>query len=448
MANALALAAVTAVLRDLLNDGLINNNIGSAFDFEVTVQPPDSLSAANGQPSNNRLNLYQYLTTRNPGWSNIRYPSRNSAGEPCSNPYLALDLHYILSSHSTANFNAEILLGFAMQVLHEMPVLDRDAIRNSLSAPAAVDGGILPSAFQTLVAADLADQIEQIKITPQNIGLEEISQLWSAVNAPMRMSALYLVSVVLIESTASTRSALPVRSRGLYVRQLNRPRIDRLLSQANPADQPEPNRPIVHGDRLVLEGSGLRGDISWVRIGEEEVTPAAADITDRRIAATIPATLHPGVQGVQAVHRIGKEPPTVGEMPWELSNLVAFVLLPTLAAADPIQIVAISLDDNSEPNGPVQGTIRIAFAHNVGARQQMRIALNEFQPPNTRRAFAYSFGPVPLTPTVEETSERDFEYEGVEQGVYLVRVRVGGAETQLGFDGTEYNEPTIAIAVP
>lgn len=447
MANALALAAVTAVLRDLLNDGLINSNVGSAFDFEVTVQPPDLLSATNGQPTN-RLNLYLFRTTPNPGWVNVRYPSRNPSGERISNPYLALDLHYILSAHSTDNFNAEILLGFGMQVLHEMPVLDRDDIRNSLSGPGVVDGSILPAAFQTLAAADLADQIEQIKIAPQNIGLEEMSQIWTAVNAPMRMSALYLISVVLIESTASTRSSLPVRSRSLYVRQLKRPRINRLLSRANPADQPDLNRPIVHTDQLVIEGSGLRGDITTVRVGGEEVTPAAADITDRRIAAAIPAILHPGVQGVQVVHRIGKEPPSVGEMPWEFSNLVAFVLLPTLAAVDPIQIITVSLEDNNEPAGPVRGTIRITFAHNVGARQQVRLVLNEFQPPDTRRPFAHSFNPVPLAPTVEEVTERDFEFTGVEQGTYLVRVRVDGAETQLGSDGTEYNEPALAITFP
>ncbi len=447
MANALALAGVTAVLRDLLNDGLINRNVGSAFDFEVTVQPPDLLSSSTTQPTN-RLNLYLFRTTPNPGWVNVRYPSRNSGGERISNPYLALDLHYILSAHSTENFNAEILLGFGMQVLHEMAVLDRDDIRNSLSGPGVVDGSILPAAFQTLAAADLADQIEQIKIAPQNMSLEETSQIWTAVNAPLRMSAMYLISVVLIESQASTRSSLPVRSRGLYVRQLKRPHISRLLSRAVPADPPELNRPIVHGDHLVVEGSGLRGDVTHVRVGEEEVVPADADLTDRRAMAAIPATLHPGVQGVQVVHRIGKEPPSVGEMPWETSNLVAFVLLPTLAAVDPIQILSVQMEDNNEPTGPVRGTIRIRFAHNVGARQQARLMLNEFHPPITRRPFAHSFSAAPLAPTVEEVTERDFEFTGVEQGAYLVRVRVDGAETQLGFDGSEYNEPTLTVTGP
>jgi uncharacterized protein DUF4255 len=447
MPNALALAAVTAVLRDLLNDGLINHSVSAALQFEVTVQPPDLLAGSTEGPSN-RLNLYLYRTTPNPGWSNVRYPSRNSAGERCSNPYLALDLHYLLSAHSNENFNAEVMLGFGQQALHDTPVLDRDQIRNSLSAPLVVDGGILPAAFQTLSAAELADQIEQIKISPQTISLEETSQLWSAVNSPMRMFALYMVSVVLIESTASTRSSLPVRRRDLFVRQLKRPRINRLLSRALPADEPTLNRPIVHGDQVMLEGSGLRGDITTLQIGEEEVTPAVADLTDRSVAALIPATLHPGMQGVQVVHRIGKEPPSVEEMPWERSNLVAFVLLPTLASVNPIQIVSSSLEDNNDLTGPVRGTIRISFDHNVGAGQQMRLSLNETPVPVGRQAFAYSFGPVSLTPGVEEVTERDFEFEGVQQAEYLLRVSVDGAETQLSFNGTEYDAPTLVIAAP
>ena len=50
-----------------------------------------------------------------------------------ANAPLALDLHYLLSVYSGGDLHAEILLGYAMQLLHEMPVLTRDAIRTALN---------------------------------------------------------------------------------------------------------------------------------------------------------------------------------------------------------------------------------------------------------------------------------------------------------------------------
>jgi hypothetical protein len=47
MGNALAIAAVTAVLKDLLNNGLIDHNITGAVGGNVTVSalPPDRVFA-------------------------------------------------------------------------------------------------------------------------------------------------------------------------------------------------------------------------------------------------------------------------------------------------------------------------------------------------------------------------------------------------------------------
>lgn len=443
MANALSIAAVTAVLRDLLNDGLINHNLDGMFEFQVTTQPPDRLTA-NGLPAN-LVNLYLYRVTPNTGWTNLRQPSRSSTGERTANPFLALDLHYILSATGAEDLVAETLLGYAMLVLHDTPVLDRELIRQSLGPPAPVDGTILPQAFQQLAAADLADQFEQIKISPFYTDLEELSKIWTAINTPLRTSVFYQVSVVLIESERSARSALPVRHRGIYVRQLKRPRIARLLSRADPGDAPQLNRRIEHGDQLLLEGHGLRGEITRVRVGDVSVSPTDENITDRRIAVDIPAALLAGVTGVQVVHTIAKESPATGEMPGETSNLAPFVLSPTLAAVDPIALIDAQLVDNGDPTGPIDGVIRINFAHNVGRDQLATLLLSEFEPPADRRPFEYGFRAVRPPANVSEVTQLDFNLKGVRQATYLVRVRVDGAETALGFDGTQYNQPTLLI---
>ena len=44
MSGALAIAAVTASLKDLLNDGLMDHDLSSIGSFAVTAQPPDRVT--------------------------------------------------------------------------------------------------------------------------------------------------------------------------------------------------------------------------------------------------------------------------------------------------------------------------------------------------------------------------------------------------------------------
>ena len=75
-----------------------------------------------------------------------------------------------------------------MHLLHERPVLDRAAIRRALD-PSPLGASILPPAFQALTASDLADQVEAVTVTPEPMDTEEMSRLWSAIQAHYRPSA-------------------------------------------------------------------------------------------------------------------------------------------------------------------------------------------------------------------------------------------------------------------
>ena len=78
---------------------------------------------------------------------------------------LPLDLHYLLTAYGADQFHAEILLGYGMQLLHETPVLTRNAIRRSLAGPSQVNpGGGLPDALRNLFTSQLSEQVEMIKI--------------------------------------------------------------------------------------------------------------------------------------------------------------------------------------------------------------------------------------------------------------------------------------------
>src|SRR5207237_6193452 len=98
----------------------------------------------------------------------------------------------------------------------ETPVLARAAIRKSLDPPPspAVTGSLLPTVYKALRAANLADQLEQIKITPEVMNTEELSKLWTAIQTHYRPTATYLATVVLIQPDLPTTAPLPVLSRG------------------------------------------------------------------------------------------------------------------------------------------------------------------------------------------------------------------------------------------
>ena len=286
MSGPLAIAAVTAVLKDVLNNGFVDHDLSTVGSFSVTAVPPDRITTGATEP--NQLNLFLYQVTPNQGWRNADLPSRDSNGERVSNPPLALDLHYLLTAYGSQDFNAEILLGYAMQILHETTQITRKNIRRALETGAAGEGGApidpdvsfpplspprpFPSPFGSLSAIDLADQVELIKITPHYLTTEELSKLWTAMQARYRQSMAYQVSVVLIQSTKPAKAALPVIKRGEQDRGVEAlanasstfPSLDSIhigpVADANLEQLPRSYPSAQLGLQLILQGQNLDGD--------------------------------------------------------------------------------------------------------------------------------------------------------------------------------------------
>ena len=84
MSNALALAAVSAVLKDLLDNAMNDHEATTAVGspVKVSVRPPDRVKLADGDPP--QLNLFLFQVTPNQGWRNVGLPSRNGEGERTS----------------------------------------------------------------------------------------------------------------------------------------------------------------------------------------------------------------------------------------------------------------------------------------------------------------------------------------------------------------------------
>ena len=97
----------------------------------MSTIPPDRVVTGT-EPT--QLNIYLHRVTPNPGWCNHDLPSRDTGGARVTAPPLALDLHYLMTAYGKDHFVAEVLLGHAMQVMHERPVLTRDEVRAALNA--------------------------------------------------------------------------------------------------------------------------------------------------------------------------------------------------------------------------------------------------------------------------------------------------------------------------
>lgn len=338
MSTALAIAGVTAVLRDLLNDGLINHNVSGTLGSSVTVSvlAPDRVVPANGVESS-QINLFLYLVTPNQGWRNERLASRDSTGRVrLANAPLALDLHYLLSVYSNGDLHAEILLGYAMQLLHEMPVITRDLIQIALN-PSPNVGTALPPALRALVDSGLEDQIELIKLTPQYLNTEEMSKLWTAMQSHFRPTAAYAASVVLIEAQRPTRAGLPVLSRGTVDPVTKRDRgitVNPNLLPAVPmlnAIVPPLRQPVARiGDTIDLRGHHLAGTAREVRL-----------VNDRfDVDAIIPA-LAPPAEGADALVQFTLGPSLAATLPVGVYGLTARVVRP--GEADPRETNRLSM---------------------------------------------------------------------------------------------------------
>jgi Pvc16 N-terminal domain len=444
VSTALAIAAVTASLRDLLHKGFTDLRVGNAVGggVDVTATPPDriSLDATN---ANNRVNLFLYHVTRNAGWWNEGQPVRDGRGDRVASPPLAVDLRYLVTAYGLRDFHTEILLGHAMQLLHETPVLTRDAITKALSPTPPP-----PNFPAALATSQLANQIEQIKITHDPINTEEVSRLWSAFNVHYRPSVAYQVSVVLIELPRPRRASLPVLGRTVTAPPFHEPEIDRV----EVAD--EPDAPILPDSELSLQGRRLFAPGLKVLVNGIDLTAAVTSARESEIRMALmfpqaprwPAGLYAGVASVQVVHGLALGTPPI-EHTGTASNAAPFVLRPEITAR------ALPGAVTSQFNGQTvkAGEIEVRFTPRVGINQRVTLLLNDRNPPAARPARAYSFvAPVNNGINPAQATETDrirIAYRRVVPGDYLARAQVDGAESVLDTDPVTglYDSPFVTI---
>ncbi|OUL31346.1 DUF4255 domain-containing protein [Nostoc sp. 106C] len=422
MSNALSIAAVTAVLKDLLENGLVSDSItASVGDVIVTGLPPDLITVGTDERAQLNLFLYQVTQNRNVDWVSQEFRSKNSRinkSTRSTNPPLALDLHYLLTAYGAKDFQAELLLGYAMQLLHRTPAIATSAIANALkNASTRSTSNVFSQALANVSVSDLAEQIGQIKLSPEFFNMEDTSKLWSALQTHYRPSASYQASMVLIESEDS------VKAEGLCMMSLSQPSIEQVIAPI------ETEQLIVVDSTLVIRGKRLRGEITRIRLGNTEKLLVPEDVKETQISLLVPPDLYAGVQGVQVVHlKMGD----AAQKQQIESNVAPFVLHPKIVAA------IAEVEKNAE--NLRSGTITVKFQPKVGKMQRVVLLLNEI---SNKSPVVYSF---PVSVDNEDTDAITIPIKDIKPGTYLVRVRVDGAESPLQMNQAgEYEAPQVII---
>ncbi len=421
MSTFLAVGAVSAVLRGLIEDSATRHDLATVLGAAPTVSalPPDRITAGAGTPD--RINLFLFQATENAAWRNMDFPSRNGHGDRLTNPKLALDLHYLVTAYGSAEFRAEVLLGHAMFVLHETPVVTRQAIRAALAA--------LPASglSDALELSRLADQFEQIKIVPRVLNVEEVSKIWTALQSQYRTTAAYQVTVALIEAEQPARSALPVLTRGqpvaggdegVFVHSGLQPPVPTLESIQLPAEK---QLYVRLGETLSLRGHHLAGTNPRVRfrllrgtdVWELAAAPGANDSRmDVQLPPEPPAPPVPPVPPNDPLNpdnwRVGAYEVTAlvtqgGQV--RETNFLPLILAPRVNPPIPVGGVPASIQVMcSPPIRPTQSAVLI-----VGQRELRPAA---FKVPTKNLSF-----PIPTPPNA------------LPSGAQAVRLRVDGVDS-------------------
>lgn len=271
MSNHLAIATVTASLRQLLEEAK-----AVVPGAKVTFAPP-SVGAESGPTI--RLFLYQVLP--NDAHRNDDLPTRRADGSFIQRPTTALDLYYLISFlGDDAKLEPQRLLGSAVSRIAAYPVLDREIVDAAIAS--------LPQAV--LDRSDLQPAASQISLTHNPGGLDEILRVWSSFfDEPFALSLTYVASFVRIDADVAVRPRPPVRSVGVHqgawriravssVASIDEP----LLVTLDGADDPRATA-LVGRDEIRIEGLEPDASVVSVPLDAALVRAAALRVGANRI---------------------------------------------------------------------------------------------------------------------------------------------------------------------
>lgn len=380
MSNALAVAATTETLVDLLTQATSN----------VTSLPPDK---AHDDGAGEQINLFLFSVGLAAAWRNAD-PLGSAPGETGPAP-LPLVLRYLVTAYADTEARAHALLGGAMSVLHDHALLGSDEIQDATSGP-----------FPT---SDLHLQPERVRVTPFQLSVHDMSELWSGFATSYRISQAYEVAVLLIDSTRARTAPLPVLRQGPgNDAPLAVPGAGALLDAVLPG--PGTAVPTL-GGAVRLRGRGL-SRVTGVRLRNRRLADPLSLApgpggTDEEVVVPLPAAataIDSWVAGIYDVQLVTQLP----GLPTWTSNARSFGLGPT-----------ISVSPASAPAGNIPLTITCRPRVRSGQSVEVLLGSGPPRPPSAVATPADITQPTTVIVTVP----------AVAIGTHVVRLRVDGVDS-------------------
>jgi hypothetical protein len=213
------LSQVTEVLIRLLeryiSQPLISHLVTS--NTSITGDPPDMLAE---HDSDYALSLYLYHVREDEYHKN--QIELSSCDTPVRYQELGLNLFYLLTAfggrssgadrHANPYVREQTLMGLAIKAFHDYPVVDA---RTEIITE---DDRFVDDA--TVFPPDLRGGDDEFRLELHPATSEEINKVWTAATVPMRLSAIYQVSVVFMKAEEPSTRPVPVLLPHVGVRDL------------------------------------------------------------------------------------------------------------------------------------------------------------------------------------------------------------------------------------
>lgn len=263
MSASTAIGMVGETLRQFLDDEmLITPNVN------ITLLGPDESGGGN-----RRINLFLYKVEQNAHLRNMDWQPSLSDPSQLTPPPLSLNLYYLMTAYAqndpqTGNTTAHEILGDAMRVFYEKPIVP--------------DMYLVPG----LIGAR-----EQLRISQNHVDLDELSKVWSTFSEPFRLSVPYEVSVVQLDQSSAGNRDMPQRVTEIGIPQVEAPFVPPTVDDMTPASG-------VAGTSVTFTGTRLDGWQASARVFGRTILDGH-DIVGDSFSATIPADLPVGFHEIR-----------------------------------------------------------------------------------------------------------------------------------------------------
>jgi hypothetical protein len=160
---------VSVLWQEIQNDPQINSLIDNenrlSLDSPFDLQDNDSV----------QLSIYLYRITENASTKN-QVPVVGNGAQLRKAP-LTLDLHYLVTPLVGTVTDQQIVLGKVMQVLYDRAILQGADLTGSLASSG-----------------------QELRVILNPVPLEELTRVWQSMEMSYRLSVVYLVRVVVVDS--------------------------------------------------------------------------------------------------------------------------------------------------------------------------------------------------------------------------------------------------------